>query len=563
MRANVACEVPRWRRVKPALIGEDVQDGKQSTQTYLRVAEAVLAAARSPLSSREIVECGVERGLFGDHVLGRTPEKSMQARLSLDIKHLRESSRFMRVARGRFLLRDHIAAANHVLQQSKGGPNPIAEYIAESRKLRLPTEEVLCTPERAFEKILTFQGIDGDFEAVLPRLLNHTLYVDRTQAENRNDAKQFITYVLVQCGHRLLSFRRSFLSRAAEFLRGAKCIGFGGHVSAADNDIFSSIDRGLETCARRELSEELAFGLVKARKVSLSYASASLFRGAPLECLGVLNDNSSEVGRRHLAVVYRAWITDWQIGQSIEKGKSSLKTLNWIDLTKSRIDITEYEYWSQLCLRRFYSSNVVSEPVIKHLNLRTTRRARTLVVAGRVGSGKSEISHFLARRLNAAVISSGVELQRLMGAPSIQEIGREEFQHRAEQFIRSPTGPERLAQHLAKVVSEVQGDRLVIDGIRQPETYNALSAQLGGQTALLYVHTPPDIAYEMYRLREGPGALEFTYRTFLKVYDAPVEADLTMLGRSAHTYIYNFLGMDALRRLLEKLASQIVLESRE
>jgi hypothetical protein len=54
-------------------------------QTYLRVAEIVLASALSPLKAREIVERGIERGLFGDHVLRRTPEKSMQARLSMDI----------------------------------------------------------------------------------------------------------------------------------------------------------------------------------------------------------------------------------------------------------------------------------------------------------------------------------------------------------------------------------------------------------------------------------------------------------------------------------------------
>jgi hypothetical protein len=35
--------------------------------------------------AQEIVDRAIERGLFGDHVLGRTPEKSMQARLSMDI----------------------------------------------------------------------------------------------------------------------------------------------------------------------------------------------------------------------------------------------------------------------------------------------------------------------------------------------------------------------------------------------------------------------------------------------------------------------------------------------
>jgi len=540
---------------------EDAQDARQSAQTYLRVAEAVLGSTRSPLSAREIVERGIERGLFGDHLLSRTPEKSMQARLSLDIKYLKESSRFMRVARGRFLLRDHLKKADQEAQATGGRHRSLSEYIAEPRKLRLPSESVLCTPEWHFENILTFQGIDGDYNAVLPKLLNETSYVNRAQAEDRNDAKQFITYVLVQCGHRLLSFRRSYLSRAAEFLRGAKCIGFGGHVSAADNDIFSRTNGGLETCARRELSEELDVGSAnisdEAHRAKRSYTSASLFRSAPMECLGVLNDDSSEVGRRHLAVVYRVWLTDWLVAQSLKKGEPSLRTLNWIDLTNTKTDITDYEYWSQLCLRRYYPSNIISEPVIKHLSLRASQRARALVVAGRIGSGKSETSRFLARRLGAEIISSGVTLQHLMGAPSLQEIGREEFQRRAEEFIRNPNGPNRLAHALTDAVSNVPGGRVVIDGIRQLETYEALASNLGEQPALLYVHTPPDIAYEMYRLRESASSLDFTYRDFLRVFDAPVESDLTTLGRSAHTYIYNFLGIDALRRSLDKLVQDL------
>jgi hypothetical protein len=56
----------------------------EGDQTYLRVAEIVLADALQPLKAREIVDRGIERGLFGDHVLTRTPEKSMQARLSTD-----------------------------------------------------------------------------------------------------------------------------------------------------------------------------------------------------------------------------------------------------------------------------------------------------------------------------------------------------------------------------------------------------------------------------------------------------------------------------------------------
>ena len=535
------------------MIDEEAQSGRHSAQIYLRVAEAVLGAARSPLSAREIVERGIERGLFGDHVLGLTPEKSMQARLSLDIKHLRAASRFMRVARGRFLLRGHRSEAQKLEESAASS----IEYIAEARKLRMPAEQVLCVPEGHYHDILTFQGIDGEYHDILSKLFKGVAYINRSEAENRNDAKQFITYVLVQCGHRLLSFRRSHISRAAEFLRGSKCIGFGGHVSDADRDIFSSADHGIESCARRELSEELSVGQPGDDRFAPARIQTSLFRDAPIECLGVLNDDSSEVGRRHVAVVYRLWVNDWQVGQLIHKGESSVKSLQWIDLTKNKIDITEYEYWSQLCLRRVLPSSIISEPVIKHLNFRALRRARALVIAGRIGSGKSETSQFLAKRLNAGVISSGNELQQLMQAPRLQEIGRVEFQRRAEEFIRTPRGPELLARRIAEAAAAMPESRIVIDGIRQPETYDALSVSMEGQTTLIYVNTPPDIAYEMYRLRESSSTLDVTYRDFLKVYDAPVENDLPTLGRLAHTYIYNFLGVDALRRSLDKLVLQL------
>ena len=267
------------------------------------------------------------------------------------------------------------------------------------------------------------------------------------------------------------------------------------------------------------------------------HAAASMFRDAPLECLGVLNDDSSEVGRRHVAIVYRLWMNDWSMAQKLEKGESTLRALAWLDLTDPNIDLTEYEYWSQLCLRRYYSASIVSQPVIRHLNLKSTRRARILVVAGRIGSGKSETSRFLGQHLNVDVINSGVALQHLMQTPPIQEIGREEFQKRAERFIRQTTGPQRLASALGRLVAEASSSRVIIDGIRQPETFMALGDQGFDRPALMYVHTPPDAAYEMYRLRETASSLDVTYRDFLRVFDAPVEADLPTLGRSAQTYI--------------------------
>ena len=368
-------------------------------QTYLRVADQVLASALSPLKAREIVDRGVERGLFGDHVLSRTPEKSMQARLSMDIIKKGSNSRFARTARGRFTLRSKInpAAKLPSVDISSGDgeddeARPLGEYIAERRTLQTPAEEVLCVSETTFRDVLTFQGIDTDASPILEILLNErgTEYVARGEAESRDDAKQFVTYVLVQCGQYLLYFRRSYLSRAAEFLRGSKCIAFGGHVSAADADILSHGDRGLLACARRELAEELFLPILEGRGKGGSFARAGvhgsralprsvnqatvgLFQRVPLEQLGVLNDNSSEVGRRHVAVVYRAWLPDWDAAKRLKRGNSSIKGMNWLDISKDKVDISEFEFWSQLCLKKVLSFK-------RYLQIRVQiafRRART------------------------------------------------------------------------------------------------------------------------------------------------------------------------------------------
>lgn len=549
---------------------EDHVDGDH--QTYLRVAETVLAGALTPLKAREIVERGIERGLFGDHVLSRTPEKSMQARLSMDILNRKEQSKFIRSDRGRFTLRSKFFEhpENSVDADSHGAR--VYEYVAQRRVLQTPKEEVLCTPEKAFDDVLTFQGIDTDTGQILRQLLkeNGTLYVPRSEAETRNDAKQFVTYVLVQCGQRLLYFKRSYLSRAAEFLRGSKCIGFGGHVSAADADILSLRDLGLAACARRELAEELHLPEIgaddsSADKKQADYfpsritnlATRRLFNDVSLEQLGVLNDDSSEVGRRHVAVIYRAWLPDWNSVRRLQKGDSSIKGLGWIDLSKDKLDISDFEYWSQLCLRKFYPSTVVAKPASKILNNARVTTDRVIVVAGRIGSGKTETADYLSQKLGCPLINTGALMRELMNISPDAEIDRRDFQARAYAYICAEGGPQRLAALISARVKALGAERCVVDGVRHLATYESLVSLLGETVSLVFVQTPPDVAYEMYRVREVQGTLTFSYRDFLEIYDAPVESEITSLGRKAHAYVYNSFGMEAFRRTLDELVMRL------
>ncbi len=548
-------------------------DPDREHQTYLRVAEDVLAEASSSLRAREIVDRGIDRGLFGDHPLSLTPEKSMQARLSMDILNRGSNSKFARTGRGQFTLRSKIDSLNTSKQLVPGSNDEsknqqFPEYTAKPRVLRTPSEKVLCVSEPYFEKVLTFQGIDTDAMPIFKELLVDASiqYIARSEAESRNDAKQFITYVLVQCGQYLLCFERSYLSRSAEFLRGSKCIGFGGHVSEADNGMFSSDDCGLSTCARRELMEELSLPLsngkisssgTHALPQSINPSTVQLFQNAPLELLGILNDDSSEVGRRHVAVVYRIWLPDWEVARFLRKGDSSIKGLGWIDVSEDEVAITEFEYWSQLCLRKFYPSTAVSKPRFKYRHKSGKYGDKNIVVAGHIGSGKTLTATHLSQYLRVPLINSGEVLQNLMGSPPIGEIGREEFQIRANKFIHGNGGPEKLADNISDEIRRHDEPRCIIDGIRHPSTYERLSCNLNRMITLLFVQTPPDVSYEMYRLREAKDELNFTFRKFTKIYDALSEREIQSLGRNAEMYIYNEFGMDSFRRTLEEISRHL------
>src|SRR5216683_2230448 len=105
---------------------DDHVEGEQ--QTYLRVAETVLGKSLVPLSAREIVERSIEQGLFGDHVMSRTPQKSMQARLSMEILNRGGDSRFVRTARGRFALRSSLES---LINSPDVSSRPVpTEYVA-------------------------------------------------------------------------------------------------------------------------------------------------------------------------------------------------------------------------------------------------------------------------------------------------------------------------------------------------------------------------------------------------------------------------------------------------
>jgi predicted NUDIX family phosphoesterase/dephospho-CoA kinase len=524
-------------------VGDLVENGAGEHATYLWVAETVLRRHRRPLTARQIVTFGLDDGLFADKDISRTPQKSMQARLSVDILQRGERSRFLRTARGKFYLRDLLQEESAIGSVD----DTLIEYTAVRRAPSPPSERVLVVPKSAYNGILNFQGINVAFDSILERLAatGRLTHMPRTDAEVNSDFKQFVTYTIIQQREKILSFRRGQYNRAASFLRGARCIGFGGHVTEDDLNILTFQDRGIRANAAREIAEELKIGSTRPE-----------IDPEEIEVLGFLNDDSSDVGIRHVGAVLRYWAPEVPEWKNPQRGEASLSQLRWIRTAQREIDLLEFEYWSQLVLRTFYPAVVTSKPSFKVLRPATFREPHLLCVTGSVGSGKSITTQRLCDRAGYKQVNTGQVVARLIGIPPVPHTPREEFQAAAYDFISQPDAPRRLAAAILDEVNAMHESRVIIDGLRQLETLERLKELSPRRVATIFVHTPPDTAYRLYMAREA-NVPEMSLSDFMKIYNAPVEAEVRLFIQEADAIIYNWSGLEEYELVVEKLIAEL------
>jgi predicted NUDIX family phosphoesterase len=163
----------------------------------------------------------------------------------------------------------------------------------------------------------------------------HGFFVERRRAEVTPEWKQPIPYVAVCCEDKVFTMTR--LTGGEARLHGKRSIGVGGHINPCDGE-GQGVDGLLAAACRRELDEELVFP-----------ADAQ-----QLEPLGLLNDDTTEVGAVHIGVVYRLVLTPAQAqGIRIRETESLAgEFLPYTELLRlAEQDEAPFESWSTLLLR--------------------------------------------------------------------------------------------------------------------------------------------------------------------------------------------------------------------
>ena len=193
-------------------------------------------------------------------------------------------------------------------------------------------ENVLVMERHVLEKLGLFQGVRFDVNQYLTELWkgNGVCFMARPKAEKNPAYKQIIPYVIMSHADTYLCYIRGKKvdeSRLAEKVS----IGIGGHINPSDRMSLSSknLKKVYLNALAREVSEEVILETEHDDKI-----------------VGLINDDSNEVGRVHFGIIHFWRLTTPNV-KNREQEICQLRFMNIDELQQAR---NKMETWSQLCL---------------------------------------------------------------------------------------------------------------------------------------------------------------------------------------------------------------------
>lgn len=198
-------------------------------------------------------------------------------------------------------------------------------------------ERVLVVPTALFHRLGHFQGFSRDVERYLGELLcpEHTSYRPRHEVERDPGFKQLIPYVILrhqsESGPQTVFQYTRGTGMGEGRLHRKRSVGIGGHISTVD----AAVDGGrpYDEGMRRELDEEIG--------IDSPYTS---------RCVGLINDDETEVGKVHLGVVH---LFDLE-RPAVHPRENDILECNFRPIDELLADLAGFETWSQICLEALF-----------------------------------------------------------------------------------------------------------------------------------------------------------------------------------------------------------------
>ncbi|MFP6767833.1 MAG: phosphoesterase [Planctomycetaceae bacterium] len=190
-----------------------------------------------------------------------------------------------------------------------------------------PIEHVLVVPTSLFHEIGHFQGFCPEIDEYLRRLLDpaRMRFEPRDTVEDDPSLKQLIPYCVFRHQGRIFHYRRG-TEQGEGRLHSKRSIGIGGHISSDDTRSGGSpYQEGM----KREIDEEVFLETQFTER-----------------CVGLINDDLTDVGRVHLGVVH---VFDLDEPKVRPREESIIET-GFSTPDELIADRDSFETWSQICL---------------------------------------------------------------------------------------------------------------------------------------------------------------------------------------------------------------------
>jgi predicted NUDIX family phosphoesterase len=180
-------------------------------------------------------------------------------------------------------------------------------------------EQVMVVERETLAAFLIEQGLVQDHtDEILDAITDRHFFIDRPTAEISPQYKQIIPYVLIRHGEAYYLLQRTPKQTEAR-LHHKLSLGIGGHINPDTPDLFDGL--------QKELEEEV--------EVVGDY---------DLTFVGILNDDTTDVGRVHLGAVY---VLDAHEG-NVSVRETEKMSGRWVDRNDLAAHRDAMETWSQI-----------------------------------------------------------------------------------------------------------------------------------------------------------------------------------------------------------------------
>lgn len=169
--------------------------------------------------------------------------------------------------------------------------------------------------------------IEAEEEALLAFVDAHGQFMPRNRAETDFDKKQIISYCMIVCENHIFVTHRS-KKQTEQRLHNMYSVGVGGHICTDDLGGAGIMEQGM----LRELHEEV-----------------HISEHAPRRFYGLINDDSTEVGRVHAGVCYVIEAEDFACSVK----ETDKMTGEWVAVSNMREYYEQMEGWSQIFLASY------------------------------------------------------------------------------------------------------------------------------------------------------------------------------------------------------------------